>query len=151
MDNVMPSLASRGCVGNTSAASQNARKVTRVQSLAYASGYDCRFLAREERRSADAVPTPPPALEKGLKHLPGNSLVKPRSSRSLSISAGNCREIDRMCSQNDYIDSRSCSSATQSSLLIRHCWSVSRSRTVTVPSFIVWPSTVMQNGVPISS
>jgi photolyase PhrII len=36
-------------------------------------------------------------------------------------------------------------------LATRHCSSVSRSRMVTVPSVSVWPSTVMQNGVPASS
>ena len=47
--------------------------------------------------------------------------------------------------------SRPCNSARQSSFLTRHCSSVSRLRIVTVPSVIVWPSTVMQKGVPTSS
>src|SRR5262245_30257132 len=46
---------------------------------------------------------------------------------------------------------RCSTSAPQSSALIRDCSSVSRSRMVTVASCRVWPSTVMQNGVPASS
>ncbi len=42
-------------------------------------------------------------------------------------------------------------SSTTSSTFTRHCSSVSRSRIVTVLSCKVWPSTVMQYGVPASS
>src|SRR5439155_14526203 len=41
--------------------------------------------------------------------------------------------------------------ATRRSAATRSCFSVSRSRTVTVPSAVDWPSMVMPNGVPASS
>ena len=47
--------------------------------------------------------------------------------------------------------SRPVSSPASSSIGIRTCSSVSRSRRVTVRSSIVWPSTVTPQGVPISS
>ena len=46
---------------------------------------------------------------------------------------------------------RPCSSEARSAAGMRTCSSVSRSRTVTVPSSIVWWSTVTPQGVPISS
>ena len=49
------------------------------------------------------------------------------------------------------LSTRCAISSTTSALFTRHCSSESRSRIVTVLSCSVWPSTVMQNGVPASS
>ncbi len=71
-----------------------------------------------------------------LRHRP-----LPEGVGAAQPSFGVCQGVSRRS------DSRSLSSSAAT----RVCSSVSRSRRVTVPSSVVWPSTVTPQGVPISS
>ena len=69
----------------------------------------------------------------------------------LASRIGNGSDCERRRLGADHASTRCAISSTTSALFTRHCSSESRSRIVTVPSCSVWPSTVMQNGVPASS